>query len=121
MKRLIETKLVNPLLEQYGVPSYKTVGSAGMDLVACIPEPVVIGGRQHRLIGAGLAINIQDPGLVAVVASRSGLYLNHRIRVGQGVGIIDSDYHGEIGVILHNDGDEAYEVKWPSRSSAWPR
>jgi dUTP pyrophosphatase len=110
MKRLIETKLVNPLLEQYGVPSYKTVGSAGIDLVACIPEPVVIGGRQNRLIGTGLAINIQDPGLVAVVASRSGLCLNHQLRVGQGVGIIDSDYHGEIGVILHNDGENDYTV-----------
>jgi dUTP pyrophosphatase len=110
MKRLIETKLVNPLLEQYGVPSYKTVGSAGIDLVACIPEPVVIGGRQNRLIGTGLAINIQDPGLVAVVASRSGLCLNHQLRVGQGIGIIDSDYHGEIGVILHNDGENDYTV-----------
>lgn len=111
MKRSIETKIVNPLLERYGVPAYKTAGSAGMDLIACIDEPVVIGGGQHRLLGTGLALNIQDPGLVAVVASRSGLYLNHRIRVGQGVGIIDSDYHGEIGVILHNDGGEAYEVK----------
>ncbi|MGJ0486107.1 MAG: dUTP diphosphatase [Methylomicrobium sp.] len=110
MKRLIETKVFNPLLEQYGLPSYKTVGSAGIDLVACISEPVVIGGRQNRLIGTGLAINIQDPGLVAVVASRSGLCLNHQIRVGQGVGIIDSDYHGEIGVILHNDAENDYVV-----------
>jgi len=111
MKRLIETQLVNPLLEQFGIPAYKTVGSAGIDLVACIAEPIVIGGRQHHLIGTGLAINIQDPGLVAVVASRSGLCLNHHLRVGQGIGVIDSDYHGEIGVILHNDGDSDYVVK----------
>lgn len=110
MKRLIETKLVNPLLEQFGIPSYKTIGSAGIDLVACIPSPVVISGGQNQLIGTGLAINIQDPGLVAVVASRSGLCLNHQIRIGQGVGIIDSDYHGEIGVILHNDGKNDYIV-----------
>ncbi|MDD1612477.1 MAG: dUTP diphosphatase [Methylococcaceae bacterium] len=110
MKRLIETKLVNPLLEQFGIPSYKTIGSAGIDLVACIPSPLVIGGGQNKLIGTGLAINIQDPGLVAVVASRSGLCLNHQIRIGQGVGIVDSDYHGEIGVILHNDGEIDYLV-----------
>ncbi|HSN23372.1 MAG TPA: dUTP diphosphatase [Methylomicrobium sp.] len=110
MKRLIETKIVNPLLEEFGVPSYKTLGAAGIDLVACIPSSIVIGGGQNKLVGTGLAINIQDPGLVAVVASRSGLCLNHQIRVGQGLGIVDSDYHGEIGVILHNDGENDYVV-----------
>ena len=104
MKRLIETRIVNPLLEKYGMPAYKTPGSAGVDLVACIEESIVIPGGKNILIGSGLAVNIQDPGLVAVVASRSGLCLNNQIRVGQGLGIIDSDYHGEIGVILHNDG-----------------
>ena len=111
MKRLIETKIVNPLLEKYGIPAYKTPGSAGVDLVACIETAMVITGGKNALIGSGLAVNIQDPGLVAVVASRSGLCLNSQIRVGQGLGIIDSDYHGEIGVILHNDGLEDYIVQ----------
>ena len=111
MKRLIETRIVNPLLKKYGIPSYKTTGSAGMDLVACIEESTVIARGENKLIGTGLAVNIQDPGLVAVVASRSGLCLNNRIRVGQGLGIIDSDYHGEIGVILHNDGLNEYVVQ----------
>jgi dUTP pyrophosphatase len=111
MKRLIEAKTVNPLLEKYGIPTYKTEGSAGLDLVACIETPVVIEPGKNKLIGTGLAINLQDPGLVAVVASRSGLCLNHQIRVGQGLGIIDADYHGEIGVILHNDGSDAYTVQ----------
>jgi dUTP pyrophosphatase len=111
MKRLIETRIVNPLLEQYGLPAYKTQGSAGVDLVACIKESITIVGGQNILIGTGLAVNIQDPGLVAVVASRSGLCLNSQIRVGQGLGIIDSDYHGEIGVILHNDGLNDYIVQ----------
>ena len=93
------------------MPGYKTPGAAGMDLVACIEEPVVIAGGANKLIGTGLAVNIQDPGLVAVVASRSGLCLNNQIRVGQGLGIIDSDYHGEIGVILHNDGMNDYVVQ----------
>lgn len=111
MKRLIETRIVNPLLEKYGVPEYKTKGSAGVDLVACIEAAVIIRGGENRLIGTGLAVNIQDPGLVAVVASRSGLCLNSQIRVGQGMGIIDSDYHGEIGIILHNDGVNDYSVQ----------
>lgn len=111
MKRLIETKIINPLLEQFGLPDYKTEGSAGLDLVACIESPVTLAGGENTLIGTGLAINIQDPGLVAVVASRSGLCLKHRIRVGQGLGVIDSDYHGEIGVILHNDGADDYVVQ----------
>ena len=111
MKRLIETKIVNPLLEEYGVPAYKTPGSAGMDLIACLDEPMIISGGKNLLIGTGLAVNIQDPGLVAVVASRSGLCLNSQIRVGQGLGIVDSDYHGEIGVILHNDSLEDYVVQ----------
>ncbi len=111
MKRLIETRIVNPLLEKYGVPAYKTPGSAGLDLIACIEESIVISGGKNRLIGTGLAVNIQDPGLVAVVASRSGLCLNSQVRVGQGLGIVDSDYHGEIGVILHNDGLEDYVVQ----------
>jgi len=80
-------------------------------LVACIDQPVTIVGGENKLLGTGLAVNIQDPGLVAVVASRSGLCLNSQIRVGQGLGIIDSDYLGEIGVILHNDGVNDYTVQ----------
>jgi dUTP pyrophosphatase len=111
MKRLIETRIVNPLLEKYGVPEYKTKGSAGVDLVACIEEQIVIPGGKNKLIGTGLAVNIQDPGLVAIVASRSGLCLKSQVRVGQGLGVIDSDYHGEIGVILQNDGINDYVVQ----------
>jgi dUTP pyrophosphatase len=111
MKRLIETRIVNPLLQKYGVPTYKTPGSAGLDLIACIEESIVIPGGKNVLIGTGLAVNIQDPGLVAVVASRSGLCLNNQVRVGQGLGIVDSDYHGEIGVILHNDSQDDYVVQ----------
>lgn len=111
MKRLVETRIVNPLLEKYGLPAYKTPGSAGLDLVACIDAPVIVAGGGNKLIGTGLAINLQDPGLMAVVASRSGLCLHSQIRVGQGLGIIDSDYHGEIGVILHNDGSNDYIVQ----------
>jgi dUTP pyrophosphatase len=112
MNRRIEARIVNPLLgSRFPVPQYETAGSAAMDLRACLEKPVVIepGGRQ--LIKTGLAINMMDPGLVAIVASRSGLSLKHHVHVAQGIGVIDSDYHGEIGVILANDGSEPYLVQ----------
>jgi dUTP pyrophosphatase len=62
------------------------------------------------LIKTGIALNMADPGLVAIVASRSGLSLKHQVRVAQGIGVIDADYHGEIAVILANDGSEEYIV-----------
>lgn len=112
MYRRIEARVVNDLLgkENILVPNYATDGSAAMDLRACSTEPVIIAPGKRLLVKTGLAINIMDPGLVAIVASRSGLSLKHGIRVAQGIGVIDSDYHGEIGVILANDSEEAYVV-----------
>jgi dUTP pyrophosphatase len=82
-----------------------------MDLRACIPAPVVIAPGGRELVKTGLAINMMDPGLVAIVASRSGLSLKHHVHVAQGIGVIDADYHGEIAVILANDGDAPYTVQ----------
>ena len=111
MRRMIEARVVNDLLgEAIPMPTYATDGSAAIDLRACIAEPATIPPGARRLIGTGLAINMMDPGLVAIVASRSGLSLKHGIRVAQGIGVIDADYHGEIGVILANDGAEPYVV-----------
>ena len=101
MRRQIEFQVVNPLLRQFGLPAYATAGAAGMDLV----------GGGHTLIGTGLALHIQDPALVAIVASRSGLAWRHQVRVAQGIGVIDSDYHGEIKVILQNDGAADYRIE----------
>lgn len=113
MYRRIEARVVNDLLgkENIPLPNYATDGSAAMDLRACITESVIIAPGKRLLVKTGLAINIMDPSLVAIVASRSGLSLKHGIRVSQGIGVIDSDYHGEIGVILANDSDEAYVVQ----------
>lgn len=112
MNRRIEARIVNPLLgTEMPLPAYETDGSAAMDLRACISEPIVIRPGGRELIKTGLAINMMDPGLVAIVASRSGLSLKHHVHVAQGIGVIDSDYHGEIGVILANDGLEEYTVK----------
>lgn len=112
MFRRIEARVVNPLLgKTIEPPAYATDGSAAMDLRACIEEPVALQAGGRTLVKTGIAINMMDPGLVAIVASRSGLSLKHGVRVAQGIGVIDADYHGEIGVILANDGEETYTVQ----------
>ncbi|MBI5922713.1 MAG: dUTP diphosphatase [Betaproteobacteria bacterium] len=111
MRRMIEARIVNDLLgKDLPLPTYATDGSAAMDLRACIEAPVTIAPGGRHLIKTGMAINMMDPGLVAIIASRSGLSLKHGIRVAQGIGVIDADYHGEIAVILANDGAEPYVV-----------
>ena len=92
------------------LPLRATPGSAGLDLRAAIDGPMILPPGGRRLISAGIAVDIRDSGVVGVVASRSGLSLKHGIRVAQGIGVIDSDYHGEIGVILANDGTDPYTV-----------
>jgi len=113
MPRQIETRIVNPLLgtEAIALPDYATSGSAAMDLRACVAASLPLAPGQRILVPTGLALNMMDPGLVAIVASRSGLSLKHGIRVAQGIGVIDADYHGEIKVILTNDGDEPYTIQ----------
>ncbi|KWA83719.1 deoxyuridine 5'-triphosphate nucleotidohydrolase [Burkholderia ubonensis] len=112
MFRRIEARVVNPLLgDKIELPTYATDGSAAMDLRACIQEPVNLAPGARTLVKTGIAVNMMDPGLVAIVASRSGLSLKHGVRVAQGIGVIDADYHGEIGVILANDGEEPYVIQ----------
>ena len=110
-KQPIEIKVDTLLLEKYGLPVYKTPGSAGMDLVSCTNECFVIKPGQTAVLHTGLYISINNPELVALVCGRSGLYFNHNIRVGNGIGVIDSDYHGEIMVMLHNDDVSEYIVE----------
>lgn len=112
MFRRIEARIVNEMLgTEIPLPDYATDGSAAMDLRACISGVITIPPGGRELIKTGLAINMMDPGLVAIVASRSGLSLKHHVHVAQGVGVIDADYHGEIAVILANDGSDAYTVQ----------
>jgi dUTP pyrophosphatase len=112
MFRSIETRIVNPLLgDKIDLPTYATPGSAAMDLRACIEAPISIAPGKNALIKTGLAINMMDPSLVALVASRSGLALKHQVAVLNAPGVVDADYHGEIGVILANFGDEPFEVQ----------
>ena len=116
MFRRIEARIVNELLgNEVSLPEYATDGSAAMDLRACISSPITIPPGGRELIKTGLAINMMDPGLVAIVASRSGLSLKYHVHVAQGIGVIDADYHGEIAVILANDGSADYTVQQGDR------
>jgi dUTP pyrophosphatase len=83
-------------------PSYATAGSAGLDLRACISEPIQLAPNETQLIPSGLAIHLEEPGLAAFVLPRSGLGHKHGIVLGNLVGLIDSDYQGQILVSLWN-------------------
>ena len=89
-------------------PHYGSPGAAGMDLRACIEAPVRVHPGESMLIPAGIAIHLADPGLAAMILPRSGLGHKHGIVLGNLVGLIDSDYQGEIFVSLWNRGHEVF-------------
>ncbi len=89
-----------------GLPYYATAGSAGMDLAACISEPVTLVPRQRLSIPTGIALQIPHPGIVGLVFPRSGLAARQGLTLANSVGVIDSDYTGEILCILVNHGNE---------------
>ena len=93
------------------VPYRATPGSAGMDLCACIEKDVVLSPGDRVLIKTGIAISLPSPEYVAFIFARSGLGIKHGITLSNGVGVIDSDYRGEIGVGLCNLGSETYTIK----------
>ncbi len=106
----IEVKLLDARMAD-ALPAYATPGSAGLDLRACLDEPLLIEPGQTRLIPTGLAIHIADPGLAAMIQPRSGLGHKHGIVLGNLVGLIDSDYQGPLMVSCWNRGQAAYTVQ----------
>ena len=107
----LKVKAVSPLMgTKFPLPAYATAGAAAMDLCACMEEPVTLapGGRQG--IPTGIAIALPGPEYVALVCSRSGMGTRHGITLSNSVGVIDSDYRGEIRVGLTNLSDTAYTV-----------
>lgn len=110
--RRVEAKVVNPMLgTRIPLPGYATEGSAGLDLRACLDDEVTLAPGQTRLIPSGLAIHIADPGLAAVVIPRSGLGMKHGLVLSNLVGLIDSDYHGEIGIGVWNRSAEPFTIR----------
>ena len=93
------------------LPAYGTAGAAGLDLRACIDAPIALAPGQTILVPSGMAIHIGDPGFAAMILPRSGLGHKHGIVLGNLVGLIDSDYQGQVMVSLWNRGHEAFELK----------
>ena len=108
----ISLKILDPRLGQdLPLPEYATGGSAGMDLRACLDEALEIRPGETHLIPTGLAIHIGDPNLAAVVLPRSGLGHKHGIVLGNLVGLIDSDYQGQLFVSCWNRGNESFNIE----------
>jgi dUTP pyrophosphatase len=110
MKPVLRVSRVRPDDEDLPLPRYMTPGSAGLDLVAALPESLQVAPGGRTLIPTGLRIAVPE-GYEAQVRPRSGLALKHGITLLNAPGTIDSDYRGEVGVILANMGTEPFEVK----------
>jgi dUTP pyrophosphatase len=111
MKQPLQVKILDKKIgTEIPMPEYATNGSAGLDLRACIDEPIELNPGQTVLISTGLSIFIEDPGLAATILPRSGLGHKHGIVLGNLVGLIDSDYQGELMVSCWNRGDTSFTV-----------
>jgi dUTP pyrophosphatase len=97
--------------KQFPIPGYATAGSAGLDLRACLDAPAVLEPGGTQLIRTGLAIHIGDPGYAALILPRSGLGHKHGIVLGNLVGLIDSDYQGELMVSCWNRGEAPFTLQ----------
>ena len=106
----IDIKLLDPRLEE-NPPAYATPGSAGLDLRACLAEPLELQPGDSVLVPTGMAIHLADQGLAAMILPRSGLGHKHGIVLGNLVGLIDSDYQGEIFVSAWNRGHNAFTIQ----------
>ena len=108
MKRL-DVKILDERMRSQ-MPAYATSGSAGLDLRACLDEPLTLKPGDSSLVPTGLAIHVADPGHAAVIIPRSGLGHKHGIVLGNLVGLIDSDYQGQLFVSCWNRGRETFIV-----------
>lgn len=105
----LDVKILDPRLRG-NLPHYATAGAAGLDLRACIDAPIELKPGATELVPSGVAIHLADPGLAAMVLPRSGLGHKHGIVLGNLVGLIDSDYQGQIFVSLWNRGGSAFTL-----------
>lgn len=107
--KTIDIKILDPRMKEY-LPAYATAGSAGLDLRACLSSPLTLSPGETHLIPTGLAIHIGDPGYAALILPRSGLGHKHGIVLGNLVGLIDSDYQGELMVSTWNRGNTSFTL-----------
>jgi len=112
MMKKIDVKILDPRVgKEFPLPTYATSGSAGLDLRACIDDVLDIAPGTTTLVPTGLAIHIADPDLAAVILPRSGLGHKHGIVLGNLVGMIDSDYQGQLMVSVWNRGQESFSLQ----------
>ncbi|QOI10859.1 dUTP diphosphatase [Blochmannia endosymbiont of Colobopsis nipponica] len=108
----INIKILNKQIKKtVTLPSYATLGSAGLDLHACLKKPLVMTPNKTHLISSGLAIHIDDVKLAAIILPRSGLGHQHGIVLGNLIGLIDSDYQGPIMISLWNRSTKKYVIR----------
>lgn len=108
--KTIDVKILDPRMQEL-LPAYATPGSAGLDLRACIDSPLVIEPGQTVLVPTGLAIHIGDPGYAAMILPRSGMGHKNGIVLGNLVGLIDSDYQGQLMVSTWNRGQATFTLQ----------
>ena len=111
-RRALKVRILDARIgREFPLPAYATEGSAGLDLRACLEAPLELAAGRAELIPTGLAIHLDDPELAAVILPRSGLGHRHGIVLGNLVGLIDSDYQGQLMVSCCNLGTEPYTMK----------
>ena len=108
----IQLKILDPRIgKDIPLPEHATAGSAGMDLRACIDNTITLNPGDTELVATGIAIHINDPGLAATILPRSGLGHKHGIVLGNLVGLIDSDYQGQLFVSVWNRGQDNFTIE----------
>jgi dUTP pyrophosphatase len=111
-RRPLQVRILDARLgREFPLPAYATAGSAGLDLRACLAEPLNLEPGRAELIPSGMAIHLADPALAAVILPRSGLGHRHGVVLGNLVGLIDSDYQGQLLVSCWNRGREAFLIR----------
>ncbi len=108
--RKLEVRVLDARLRG-NLPQYATAGAAGLDLRACLDAPLVLQPGDSQLVPSGIAIHLGDPGLAAILLPRSGLGVKHGIVLGNLVGLIDSDYQGQIFISVWNRGKAAFTIE----------
>lgn len=112
MSQTVQVKILDPRIKgEFGLPHYATEGSAGLDLRACIEAPLLLNAGETQLIPSGIAIHINDASLAAVLLPRSGMGHKHGIVLGNLVGLIDSDYQGQVFISCWNRGQNAFTIE----------
>ncbi len=108
----IQLKILDSRIgSDFPIPAYATSGSAGIDMRACLDGPITLSPGETQLIPTGIALHIGDPGLAAVLLPRSGLGHKHGVVLGNLVGLIDSDYQGQVYISCWNRGKESFTIQ----------